>query len=180
MQPEPMKYGFVQTRPESSEPTGSSNRDESRRQMGAQRDLLHDYFQKYGSKDRLPTVNSILSRGPSQNLFPSAASSQKLIMPEPKPKQMVICPSLEQRLHQPKSAPPKQADLVEVNVKLDHLLADKKPIAPADKPPKLKKANSKAREALLKQKSRKEIMPGEKLTYEKIKSFDEAERLRKQ
>jgi hypothetical protein len=33
---------------------------------------------------------------------------------------------------------------------------------------------------LLKQKSRKEIMPGEKLTYEKIKSFDESERLKRQ
>jgi hypothetical protein len=56
-------------------------------------------------------------------------------------------------------------------------------LAGSSKPPgnpqlKPKKAST-AREALIKQKSRKEIMPGEKLTYEKIKNFDEAEKLRR-
>lgn len=45
---------------------------------------------------------------------------------------------------------------------------------------KLRRSNSSTREAILKSKSRKEIHPGEKLTHEQIKNFDEAQQQKRQ
>ena len=43
----------------------------------------------------------------------------------------------------------------------------------------LKKKESKTREKFFKSKSRKDVNPGERLTYEQIKNFDENERARR-
>jgi hypothetical protein len=51
---------------------------------------------------------------------------------------------------------------------LNDLINEKGPPAP-----KMKKVASQAREALMKQKSRKDIQPGVKLTIDQIKNFDE-------